>query len=383
MAKLAHKVLHRSTHTIVRLICSFLPIKKNKIMIVSYYGRGYSDNPKYIGEAVYSQHINVKIFWAIASKKYATTLPKFITPIKYESALFYYHLYTAGIWIDNCRKWSYIKKRPGQYYIQTYHALPLKKVEADVTSSLDKGYVASAQNDSLMTDIMISNSHFMSDLYKNSFWYDGKVMECGFPRNDILVCYPTDKISSIRQKVGLRDGEKCVLYAPTFRKSTSLNAYNLSYRELQNVFESRFGGKWRVAIRLHPNIAKKSKELGLENDILDVTYYDDMQELLLAADSLIVDYSSSILDYILLERPCFMYAPDYDEYMADRGIYFGVDRLPFAVAYNKQELYDAIHQYDARDAKKKIELFKKTNGYRENGDAAYKIASDVIMRQLL
>ena len=56
-----------------------------------------------------------------------------------------YHRATAGVWIDNCRKWGHLFKRPGQYYIQTWHGFPLKRIEGDAVEALDPEYVETAK----------------------------------------------------------------------------------------------------------------------------------------------------------------------------------------------------------------------------------------------
>ena len=68
-------------------------------------------------------------------------------------------------------------------------------------------------------------------------------------------------------------------------------------------------------IRLHPNVMSKAKDLDIDGiNTFDATRYDDMQELLAAADAVISDYSSLMFDYGLTKRPCFQFATDIAAY---------------------------------------------------------------------
>src|SRR5699024_10923852 len=99
-----------------------------------------------------------------------------------------------------------------------------------------------------------------------------------------------------------------------------------------------FGGKWLILVKLHPHLLSVSNELTENDYVVNVTTYDDIQELLLIADMLISDYSSLIFDYALTKRPCFLYVPDLEDYIKkERELYFNITELPFAYAKNNQD----------------------------------------------
>ena len=131
---------------------------------------------------------------------------------------YYHEMATARIWVDNVRKDSDIKKREGQYYIQTWHgAAPIKKVEKDVEDRLPNYYVANAMRDFEKCGCVLSlESVFYTNLYKRSFWYSGEIMQVGLPRQDIF--FHLDNV--IKEKVyryyGIDKSYSMVLYAPTF-----------------------------------------------------------------------------------------------------------------------------------------------------------------------
>ena len=160
----------------------------------------------------------------------------------------------------------------------------------------------------------------MTQIYRNSFWYEGEIAEFGAPRNDALLAADTHCAQKVRHELDLPENCRTVLYAPTFRADLSLNAYCLDYQRLRQACQQRFGGTWIVLIRLHPNIMQQACQLDFDGQtIFDATAYQDMQELLSTVDMVISDYSSLMFDFALSRRPCFQFAADIEAYKNDRN----------------------------------------------------------------
>ena len=358
-------------------LCGLMPIDRRKVLFSSYYGRGYSDSPKAIAQALLASGEDVKLSWLVKSEAEAATLPPGVTPVNQNHALERIKAYsTSRVWVDNCRKYV-PRKRKGQFYMQTWHGFALKMVEADATQALDEIYIRGSKNDSRMTDVIVSGSGFMSGLYRNSFWYDGEVEELGTPRNDIFFGEACANLAKkVREVLDLPTDRRLALYAPTFRADHSLACYALDAQRLVSACQARFGGEWTVLIRLHPNIAGKSAGLfPYDGDaIVDATGYPDMQELLAGADLLITDYSSSMFDYALTGKPCVQFALDVEEYTRERNFYFPLTGLPFPVAQSNEELESIIRNYDQSQWSGRWEHFKGQNGFREDGKGSVRCA---------
>lgn len=361
----------------MRIVCWFLPISPKKIVFSSYCGRGYGDNPKYISEEIIKMGMDYQMIWMINDEKEAESLPIGIVPCKLGSLKWIYHLTTARIWVDNCRKPFYYKKR-GQYYIQTWHGFALKRIEMDVKDSLEEIYVELAKKDSKHTDIIISDSKFMTSIYEKSFWYDGKIVEWGSPRNDIFALQGGSEESKKAVCAFYDIPRDCniVLYAPTFRVDGSLKPYQIDLEKVKATCENKFGGRFIVLVRLHPNIAKKSTELRFDwNQHIDASKYPDMQVLLSATDVVISDYSSLMFDFALSGKPCFQFATDIEAYKKDRNFYFQLDRLPFSVSQTNDELMEAIQLFDEVKYKQNVDRFFENVGMYKIGDASKKCAA--------
>lgn len=377
-----YEALWRASRTALAIKYSLKPIQKNKIFVTSYYGADYGDNGKYIVEELLRRNADLDIVWQIKDHLVDDNhLPKGVRAVKYYSNEAIFEAQTAAIWIDNSRKYFGIKRK-GQLYIQTWHGGPgIKRCEKDVEDELEKRYLKNAKRDSRMCDLIISNSTFMTNLFRSSFWYDGPILECGTPRNDVICASDP----AVREKVcrffSLSDDVKLLLYAPTFRKDRSLDAYDIDFKACLDALRERFGGEWKVLLRLHPNISHKASLMGNHEDVIAASAYSDMQELLAAADCLITDYSSSNVDFMISKKPCFLYASDLEEYKKDRGFYFAFEDFPFPLSTDMDRLLTAIREFDEPSYLKRLEDFSRMTGHCEAGTAS-KTVADIIQEHI-
>ena len=312
--------------------CRLLPVKNNKVVFSSFGGKGFGDNPKAIALELLKE--NLDLVWL--TKDETIDLPAGIRPCRFGSLRAVMELSTAKVWVDNSRGGAHYKKK-NQYYMQTWHGFALKCIEASA-KNLPVSYVEQAKADAKRTDLMVSGSGFMTDIYRRDFWYDGQIAEFGSPRNDVFFC-ETSAGDEVWDFFGLSRDTKILLYAPTFRDDGSIDAYGLDAEAALEACQKRFGGKWSALLRLHPNAAKLSEGLFAYDGqrLIDATPYPDMAELLLAADLLITDYSSSMFDYTLSGKPCVQFATDIEAYQKGRDFYYPLDRLPFPLAGSNEE----------------------------------------------
>ncbi|MGM9635852.1 MAG: CDP-glycerol glycerophosphotransferase family protein [Candidatus Avispirillum sp.] len=340
------RIIDAVVRRIIWGVCFFLPVRKNRIFVSSYYGRGYGDNLKYIADRLCGK--DVEVIWLVKNEKEAKTLPEWIKPCKADTAKAIYYTTTAGVWLDNNRKAFFYKKKR-QLYIQTWHGGGAqKRCELDAVDKLEPYYIKMAKKDAANTDLMISESRFMTDLYHRSFWYDGPVYECGYPRYDILL----DHGEELRQKVygyyGIDTEKELVLYAPTFRADKSFDAYNIDFERLRENLKKRFGREYVILVHLHPIVA--NIEGGITYDgvnVINSTFYPDTQELIAVASVLIGDYSSINYDFSLKKQPVLRYASDLAQYRNDRDLYYPFDEYPYPCALNNDELEELILDFDS------------------------------------
>ena len=361
------------------IVCRLFPVNSKKVVISSYYGRGYGDNPKYIVEKLLRRSDRLNIIWMVKNDDEAKNLPKGVKTCRYNSVSGIYHLSTAKVWIDNCRKGFVMFKRKKQYYIQTWHGFAIKRIERDVEKQLSEYYVKCAKRDSKMIDIAISDSAHTTRLYKESFWYDGEILECGAPRNDIIIEGADLVKEKIFEALNIPKGRKLVMYAPTFRSDLKSDAYSIDYKRLKESCEKRFGGEFSVLVRLHPNVIKNSDSMHFDGvDSINASYYPDMQELLAVSDVVISDYSSLMVDYSLSGKPCFQFAMDIEEYKKDRDFYFDIGNLPFVLSRTNDELEQNVLGFDESAYKVSLDEFFKSVGMIQNSEASSECAALIL-----
>ena len=360
-------------YTVFRL----LPIKRTNILFIGYYGSQYGCSPKYLSQYFSKNDKNIKITWAFTQpQKYNI---ENIIPIRYYSLRYFYELATSKVIISNYRLPEYFKKRNNQLYIQTWHSsLRLKMIENDTVNTLPESYVKMAKYDSSQIDLLLSGCKFSSEIFKRAFWYNGEIFECGTPRCDILFDQHENNIKTIKNKIGLKSDDKTLLYAPTFRKGNNLSAYDIDFKRVLNELNQQ--ENWKVLIRLHPHLQDYSAELVKNNDsVIDVTKYDDIQELLLISDLLISDYSSLMFDFAITKKPCVLYTSDLEEYLKkDRNLYFNIYELPFPICQDNNELIETIKAFDIEKYINALNKFDLKIGSFEDGNASKRVYDKVI-----
>jgi CDP-glycerol glycerophosphotransferase (TagB/SpsB family) len=242
-----------------------------------------------------------------------------------------YYLATSRVFIvdDYFFPIYVIRPRKGTTIIQTWHACgAFKKVGysvLDKSFGLDEAFARRVTVHSNY-DICLVASQAAAPHYAEAFRQplERFVSRLGIPRTDVL--FGEERLApirdAIRKRYGLTDGRRVVLYAPTFRGDSVLDARATDDLDL-GVLREALGEDHVVLVRLHPFIRSRTT-IGpeLASFAIDVSDYPDINELMLVSDLLVTDYSSAIYEFSLLGRPMVFFAPDYEAYELERGFYF-------------------------------------------------------------
>lgn len=370
---------------ILSLFChlfSLCRIKNKKIFCTNFSGKGYGDNPKYIIEELIKKDKNLDIVWAVNNNNYK--FPSYVRTVKIYSIKYFYELMTSKIWINNSRFEQFIRKRKNQYYVQTWHGnLGMKKIEYDAYDKLSEHYKKVMKNDNKMIDLFLSNSDFSDDLFRRSFKYDGEILKYGTPRNDILI-NADYKIynKKIKDFYNISESKKILLYAPTFRNEYKVNPYDIDFDQVIKDLKKITNSEWIVIIKLHPRIKKTSSFIKNYDKYYDALKYDDIQELIMACDMLITDYSSTMMEAMIANKPVIIYAKDADSYINERGFCLTFDDMPFLVSKNNSELNNIIKKSDKNfnNLLKKYDNFKTKINLCETGKSSYEVSKRILER---
>ncbi len=350
LKRYAKKVAIRTLLTPLRL----LPIKKNRVLLINNLSHKYAGNPKYVAE--YLDRAYPGQFEIVISVKhpeeYEHLRQRGIKVVKFNTLSYFVNAMTCKVFLTNSGGYSYLPLRKKQYTINTWHGGgAYKKCGTDMYNN-SKTFRKDLWLQGKQTSAFLSTcDRFTQEISramiipKEVFW------GVGMPRNDMLI-HPDEALrQKIREKLGLADGEKLMLFAPTYRKpgddyfqDSIAISYGVDSDRVCKAMEQRFGGKWRFAVRYHPNVV--NREDMCDEGVMDLTDYEDMQELLLAADAMINDFSSSMWDFMLTGKPSFLFAVDLNHYIATTEVYTPVSEWPFPQSVNNDELEKNILEFD-------------------------------------
>lgn len=367
----------------VRVICFVLPLNRNIIIFNSYYGQKYDDSPANIADAIHTINNKILLYWSTNNKNIA--IPNYVKVVLRKSLKEKFIFSRAKVIVSNVRTWFPTKIKKNQIYIQTWHgSFALKLIEGQIENKLDRKYVDKAKYDGSVCTAILSSNSLDNALYKEAFWLNSKceILKYGLPRNDFIINNSNNnKIKrDIRKKIGLGYDDFVILFAPTFRNTMSANNLKLDYYSILRCFEAKTKKRCKLLIRVHSSEQHLVNELKFDNSILDGTNNLEMQELSLICDVLITDYSSTVHDYLILGKPIFLYLPDFDSYIEERGLSRNFYDNPFAKAYDFKELLELIDSVSIDNLSKiSSTIYNSIESY-ENGNASQNVAKWILIK---
>jgi CDP-glycerol glycerophosphotransferase len=313
-----------------------------------------------------------EIIWAFKKpEKYEEILPKGVKAVRYRSLQYYYLAKTCRVLVFNVQGYGELSRRKNQTFIQTWHASNgYKKVGSYLEGMRKKVNLLGHKDYSV---VLAGCRNMEQQRVHGSMNFHGTVIH-GTPRMDVLINQDHPEIrDKVFQSLGITKQKKILLYAPTWRDNRDQNDYGLSYEILHDALQSRFGGEWIIAVRLHPNVYTK-----VQSDlpyVLDATSYPDMQELLYVSDALISDYSSCIWDFSFTGRPCFLFCSDLEEYDDKRSFDLPIALWGFPLCKTMQELQTAIKYFDEKAFQTQMDEHHKQMGSYEDGRATERVCA--------
>lgn len=330
-----------------------LPMKKNWICFESFLGKQYADSCKYIYEYLLRNYKkDYKFIWIINDDK--VKIPGNPIRVHRFSLRYFYYMTRSKYWVNNMRQPKWYPKRKGNVFLETWHGTPLKKLVFDMEDvySASPTYKAEVYSQSRKWDYLVSDNPFSTEVFQSCFMFPKeKILEYGYPRNDLMHHPKKDKIAErIRKKVGVPEGKKTILYAPTWRDDEYYGKGQYKFQlqlDLRRLREE-FGDEYVILLRTHYFIADSLDVTGVEDFAINVSKYSDITELYLISDICITDYSSVFFDYANLKRPILFFTYDLEKYRdVLRGFYIDIEKeIPGPLLYTNDEVVDAIKNID-------------------------------------
>lgn len=373
-------------------ICKAFPTKRNTIVFESFLGKQYSDNPKAIHNYLKEHYPEYKLYWSFDRRYFYSFKKNVKRPLRRFGFKWVLVLARAEFLITNSRMPHWIPKRKGTTYIQTWHGTPLKKLGVDIAEvhmpgTTTEKYKENFTNEAKKWDVLISPNPYSTEIFKRAFQYNGKIIESGYPRNDILYTHNnTNTITEIKNKLNLPLGKKILLYAPTWRDNDfyAIGRYKLNLKLDLQQLKDQLGDTYIILIRAHYLVAEHLDLSAYNQFAYDVSLYPDINELYLISDILITDYSSVFFDYANLKRPMLFFTYDIQEYRDHlRGFYFDFEEeAPGPLIQTTTNLISEIKAIETNGYELNERLFDFYGRFcsLEDGEASERVVREIFFK---
>ena len=333
--------------TLINILKIFVVPDNHLILFVSYGGRHYSDSPRIIYEKMLKdkRFKDYKLVWAFIDPD------KFEIPnkIKIDTFNYFKTALKARCWITNVMIERALNfKGKNTFYFHTTHGILVKKDGPDVKN---KKFNSIAK---YKYDVSLAQSKYEQKIEMRIFGLSkDKIKIIGYPKNDILSVYTKEYREKIRNRLGISSGKKAILYAPTFRENTN---FHETFKININKWKQMLGDGYVFLYRAHPVVDIKGKN----NDsfFIDVSNYEFLEELMIASDVLISDYSGIIFDYCIMHKPIYLWTYDYDDYEQQRGLYFDI-RKDLKFSESEKNIIYMIKNHDWMNPPKEVIDFQR------------------------
>jgi CDP-glycerol glycerophosphotransferase (TagB/SpsB family) len=376
--KAAGKLLHRGE------------LDPNLALYASYWFKQYACSPRAIYEKAAELAPHLRGVWVIDADHVAA-IPEGVEYVVAGSPAYKRLVSRATYFVSNTNLPRELEKREGQVHIQTQHGTPLKTMGTDL-----RHYPAAAKDldlEELMRqvdrwDFNLASNRYSSEIWERTYPSHFEELEYGFPRNDRLLNATVEDVRAIRASFGFDDSHLVVLYAPTWRDGddavrTPSGLVDLGgtgiHLDLDRL-ASAVGEQGRVLVRTHYSLSNSPT---IHSDrVLDASEHPRVEDLMLAADVLISDYSSISFDYANLDRPIMLLVDDQGVYDTTRGTYFDITEFPPGlVARSGEDLLSALQtgRFAAAEAAKHRHLFREKFCEFDDGRAAERVVRRVYL----
>ncbi|WP_157571088.1 CDP-glycerol glycerophosphotransferase family protein [Nocardioides insulae] len=297
------------------------PTDPRVVYLESYAGRTATDSPAAILAELRRRHPDLTAYWGILD--HSQQAPEGALPVVLRSRAHYDVLERASLVISNTDLDEWFCHRPDQLVVQTFHGYPAKAMGAMQWEAREfpPRRVRAIRRRTVATwDLIVTPTPEMTRHYREQYDYQGPVVEHGYPRDDALAPSRTESRASrdrVRHLFGISPEQQVVLYAPTWRDHLATRPRAAEMGDYLDVVGAAAElGTGHVLLvrghRFHATDLGRSTHGGAR--IIDVTAYPEVNDLILACDVAVLDYSSIRFDVALAEKPMVFLVPDLAEY---------------------------------------------------------------------
>ncbi|WSQ09617.1 bifunctional glycosyltransferase family 2 protein/CDP-glycerol:glycerophosphate glycerophosphotransferase [Streptomyces sp. NBC_01231] len=358
-----------------------LPVCADRAVFAAHGGRGHGWDPGALETAFRTHAPHIATAW-IARPEHHHTIPTATRRVTPDTAAYWTALARSKYLVHNADFDRRLVKRPDQVFVQTQQGTPLKHMGLDLqerpAAARDTDFAELLRGVD-QWDYVLSGNRHSTLTWERVFPGRYTTLAHGRPRNDVLLRATSADVARLRESLGIPKGTVAILYAPTHRDYRRTQRPPLDLDRLLR----RLGPRFTVLARAHPTHGgSPAEDAGTSPGIFDVTDHPSIEQLCLASDALVTDYSSIMFDYANLDRPIVIHTPDREAYEAARGTYFDLRSFPpGAVADSEDELIDIFatgHWRGSRSAQLRA-AFRERFCPWDDGHAAERVVRQVVL----
>ena len=364
-----------------------LPVDQKLALYAAYWYRGVTCNPAAIAAKAAELAPEIRPVWVVGRAR-ARSVPAGTDYVIAGTLKYFKALARARYLVNNVNWPNRVVKRAGTTHVMTHHGTPLKMMGLDQidhpASTGDQDFAAQMRRADRWDFSVTANAH-TTIAWERAYPCAHETLEVGYPRNDRLAVATAADKAGVREKLGIDPGHRVVLYTPTHREWLPVGHQVLDVEDLAE----QLGPETTLLVRAHYFYVPASaagKAPARRGKIVDVSAYPTVEDLYLAADVMLTDYSSAMFDFAVLDRPVVIFAPDWPVYQQLRGTYFDLmEQPPGAVATTYAELLDVFKSgaYDDAGATAERAAFRARFCYLDDGGAAERVVRRVLLNQHL
>lgn len=304
------------------------------IFFESYYGRQVSCHPLALDQELATRFPGVPRYWSVVSERLA--VPDGATPVLVGGPDWLAARRLATLLVVNDWLRFGFRRRRGQTVLQTWHGTMLKHL------ALGRPHVGIRTRIAILRErrrwsLMLSQNPHATEQFRRSYAFRGEILEVGYPRDDrlarALVGRPGERnpveIERARRALGVPPGARVLAYVPTWREDARSPGAGsgvvdpLDVHRLVAELAADPRADWVVVARGHTRTHEFGGYGGLDARVIDASRHPDVNDVMLAADLLVTDYSSVMFDAAVARVPLAFFVPDLAAYRdRERGFTF-------------------------------------------------------------
>ncbi|MEU4829783.1 CDP-glycerol glycerophosphotransferase family protein [Streptosporangium sp. NPDC023615] len=341
---LADLATPRNLGRFYRFLSAVVPVNRNLVLFESAEGSDYTGNPRYVHEELGRRATELRAVWSHAGVP--ERFPEDVDLVRRDTFRYAWTLARAAYWVDSHNLPYCYRKRRATRYLQTWHGQVFKKMGLEEPRHRAQPALARRYAEAVARwDVLLTPGRDFRRDFAEASGFGGELLHAGYPRNDVLVRHAEpaqrERARLVREFFEIPAGKRVVLYAPTYRDGGRFSGDSI--RLDLPALAGALPADWVILVRAH-RYDRFTVPDPLGFLVRDASAYPEVNDLMLASDVLVTDYSSIMFDYTCLGRPILYYVDDHERYAAaQRGVCFDLaDVAPGPLLRDTGELTGAL-----------------------------------------